>query len=152
MNAVDRPESSVDSRWADPGGIPSRSRFAKRSESERRDRRREVAALLLDGWAAEDIEREVAARHRVTDRTIRSDIRFTYRGWGAADASATQARRTSLARRLDRIARKAEAEGRYRDAIAAAVASGALFGVLPPDAESAAQLARATGRDPARTA
>jgi hypothetical protein len=102
-----------------------------------------VELALLAGRHPEDIERNLSRRFGVSARTIREDARLVYEGWGRTDAEVMEARRAALVRRLDRIARKAEREGRYSEATEASRASAALHGLVAPSAVGLGGLAKA---------
>jgi hypothetical protein len=114
-----------------PPHLPSK--YARKTPIERLWRRREVETSLEYGWTPEVIEEALSKKYQVTPRVIRDDVRLAYEAWGKASEEVRDRRRSALTRRLDRIARVAEAAGRFNAAIKASVVSAMLHGLVPLD-------------------
>lgn len=105
-----------------------------RPPAERRERRRAVEAMLLEGRSMLEVLDTVSARFVVSRRTVRSDARMIERRWARDDARSLDVRRSSCLRRAERIATKAEAAGDYTAAVAATNLLARLHGLVATSA------------------
>jgi|GEM_PF-4069974 len=81
------------------------SPHAQRPPAERRERRRAVAGLLLDGAPVSRVLALVSARFTVSPSAVRLDVRAVLAAWRREDTRATATRRSRVLRALERNAR-----------------------------------------------
>lgn len=103
---------------------------APRTPLARRECRRRVEALMLDGRSLSAIHALVGAEFSVSARTIRDDMKLVEKRWGREDRAALEKPRQALVRRMQRVAVKAEASGDYSAATGANLALARVLGLV----------------------
>jgi len=96
-------------------------KHAPRPAAERRERRRAVAKMLLDGVPTQRVLERAAERFGVTPSAVRGDVRAVLASWRREDTRALSSRRSRVLRALERNARacrRAQDFGGERQALA----------------------------------